>query len=88
MKCAKNALAQSLNNLNGFVLFLDNPPAQETDKFKNAVAGRNDVAWFGLENATYTYDKLQMQDFENAQCFSCRGATILARPRRECRQMV
>lgn len=53
MKCAKNALAQSLNNLNGFVLFLDNPPAQETDKFKNAIAGRNDVAWFGLENARH-----------------------------------
>ena len=55
MKCAKNALAQSLNNLNGFVLFLDNPPAQETDKFKNAIAGRNDVAWFGLENARHIW---------------------------------
>lgn len=74
MKCAKNALAQSLNNLNGFVLFLDNPAARETDKFKNAVAGRNHVVWLDLENATGIYDKLQMQDLEKCSMFQLQGS--------------
>ena len=52
VKWAKNKSEQSVNDLNCFLLFLDNLPTQETYDFKNAVAGLNDVAWFGLKNAT------------------------------------
>ena len=52
LKWAENTLAHSVNDLNRFVLFLDNLPAQETNDFKNAVASLNGVVWFGLKNAT------------------------------------
>ena len=51
MKWKKKTLTQSINDLNHFVLFLDNLLAQETDDFKNAVAGLNGVVWFGLKHA-------------------------------------
>ena len=47
----KNTLTQSVNDLNHFVLFLDNLPAQEADDFKNAVAGLNGAVWFGSKDA-------------------------------------
>lgn len=43
MKWTKNALPQSVNDLNCIVPFSDNRPAQETDDFENVVAGLNDV---------------------------------------------
>ena len=43
---------QSIDHLNRFVLFLDNLPAQETEDFKNAVAGLNGIVWFDFKNAT------------------------------------
>ena len=41
---------QLVNDLNRFVLFLDNLPAQDSGDFKKAVAGVNVVVWFGVEN--------------------------------------
>ena len=35
-----------------FVLFVDNLTAQQTEEFKDAVAGQNGIVWYGLRNAT------------------------------------
>ena len=48
-------LDQLVNDLNCFVLFLDNLPAHGEDNFKNVVAGLNGVAWFSLKYVTDFY---------------------------------
>ena len=48
----KKTLAESVADLERFILFLDNLISQETDTFKSTVAELKGVCWFGLKNAT------------------------------------
>ena len=52
IKWVEKTLAESVDGLERFVLFLDNLGSQESDSFKSAVAALKGVAWFGLKNAT------------------------------------
>ena len=54
VKWAKKTLAESVADLERFVLFLDNLTSQETDTFKSTVAELKGVCWFGLKNGTAT----------------------------------
>ena len=52
LECVKGTLSKSVQGLDRFVLFLDNLKSQQSDEFNSAVATLNGVAWFGLKNAT------------------------------------
>ena len=41
-----------VENLQKYVLFVDNLTAQQTDDFKKAVSNIKGVVWYGLKNAT------------------------------------
>ena len=52
IKWVKEPLAKLVDDLDGFVLFLDNLTSQESETFKSAVAALKGVVWFSLKNAT------------------------------------
>ena len=52
MDWVNRTFASAIEDIDHFVVFVNNVTAQETDAFKKSVADHQDLAWYGLANAT------------------------------------